>query len=41
MYILNERGPRMEPWGTPKNISVQELYEEFIFALCFFPVRYE
>ena len=29
----------MDPWGTPINRSKIELYEEFIFVLCFLSVR--
>ena len=41
MYALNKSGPRIEPWGTPNNISAQQLKDEFILVLCFLPERYE
>ena len=31
--MLNNRGPRMDPCGTPCLISPHELYEEFTFVL--------
>ena len=34
MYILNNRGPNTEPWGTPYINSDHVLNEELIFALC-------
>ena len=33
--MLNNTGPKMEPWRTPKMISSYELYVVFIFVLCF------
>ena len=33
--MLNKSGLRIEPCGTPNNISSQELYDEFILVLCF------
>ena len=33
--MLNNRGPKMELWGTPKRISYRELYAVFILVLCF------
>ena len=33
--MLNIRGPKMEPWGTPKRISCRELYAVLIFVLYF------
>ena len=33
--MLNNNGPKIEPWGTPLIISYQSLYEEPIFVLCF------
>ena len=33
--MLNNRGPNMGPWETPKGISSHELYAVLIFALCF------
>ena len=32
---LNKKGPSIDPWGTPKTISIHVLYELFIFVLCF------
>ena len=35
--MLNNRGPKMDPWGTPKRITYKlfQLYAVFIFVLCF------
>ena len=30
MKILNNKGPKIDPCGTPNNISLQELYLSFI-----------
>ena len=32
--MLNKRGPRKDPWGTPYLISLHQLYEELTFVLC-------
>ena len=40
MKILNNKGPKIEPCGTPNNISLQELYLPFIFTLCVLPVEH-
>ena len=35
--ILNKRGPKIDPWGTPSKISSHDLHAEFIlvlFAMC-------
>ena len=39
IYILNSRGPRTDPCGTPDVTSSQELYVEFILTRCFRDVR--
>ena len=31
----------IEPWGTPNNISVLQLKDEFILVRCFLSERYE
>ena len=33
--MLNKIGPSIDPWGTPKSISSQELWAWFILVLCF------
>ena len=33
-HMLNKRGPKSDPWGTPNKISSHELYAEFILILC-------
>ena len=33
--MLNNKGPKFEPCGTPLTISYQSLYEEPIFVLYF------
>ena len=33
--MLKSKGPRTDPCGTPNIISSQQLYAEFILALCF------
>ena len=33
--MLNNRGPKMEYWGTPKRIYFHELYAVFILVLGF------
>ena len=33
--MLNNRGPKIEPCGTPNNISLHDLYLLFILTLCF------
>ena len=35
MKILNNKSPKIDPYGTPNNISFHELYLSFIFILCF------
>ena len=40
IYMLNSRGPRTDPCGTPHVTSSQELYVEFILTCCFQDVRY-
>ena len=35
MKILNNKGPKIDPCGTPNNISPHELYLSFIFTHCF------
>ena len=32
--MLNNKGPNMDLWGTPNEISSQELKSEFILVLC-------
>ena len=32
--MLNSKGPSINPCGTPKKISLQELNESLIFTLC-------
>ena len=36
MKILNKKGPKIDPCGTPNNISLHELYLSFIFTLFFY-----
>ena len=38
---LNKSGPKIEPWGTPNNISTQQLRDKFILVFCFHLERYE
>ena len=33
--MLNNRAPKMEPWGTPNMIFSHELYAVFISVFCF------
>ena len=33
--MLNNKGPNIEPCGTPNSISSHELYVKFILVLCF------
>ena len=33
--LLNKRGPKIAPCGSPSKISFHELNSEFIFVLCF------
>ena len=33
--ILNNKGPGIEPHGTPETISGHSLYDEFVLILCF------
>ena len=33
--MLNDKGQRIKPRGTPKTISSHLLYDEFNFVLCF------
>ena len=33
--MLKSNGPRIDPWGTPDLMSLQVLYEDFTFVLCF------
>ena len=35
MKILNNKGPKIEPCGTPDDISLHEPYLPFILTLCF------
>ena len=35
--MLNNNGPNIEPWGTPKSISNHLLDELFTLVFCFFP----
>ena len=35
MKILNNKGPKSDPCGTPNNIPPHELYLSFTFTLCF------
>ena len=35
MKILDNKGPKTDPCGTPNNISLHELYLSFIFTLSF------
>ena len=35
MKMLNNKGPKIEPRGTPNNISPHELYFPFILTICF------
>ena len=37
--MLNNNGPNMEPWGTPKSISNHVLYELLTLVLYFFPEK--
>ena len=39
--MLNNNGPSMDPYETPKRISDHELYVPFNFTLCFCLVKYE
>ena len=39
MSMLNNNGPRIEPWGTPDMISCHELYVSDILVLCLQEVR--
>ena len=32
--ILNNRGPKIDPCGTPNLIYLNELYDELICVLC-------
>ena len=34
--MLNNKGPKIEPCGTPSNISPHELYFSFILTLAFY-----
>ena len=36
MKILNNRGPKIDPSGTPNNISLHKLYLSFIYTLFFY-----
>ena len=40
MKMFKINGPKMDPCGTPNNISSQELYIALIFVLCFLLNRY-
>ena len=40
MNILNNRGPKIDPSGTPNNISLHKLYLSFIYTLFFLFGRY-
>ena len=33
--MLNKKGPKIEPCGTPNNISCHELFESFTLTVCF------
>ena len=33
--MLNNKGPKIEPYGTPNNISLHELYLSFALTLWF------
>ena len=33
--MFNMRGPRIEPWGIPVEISIHSLIPHPIFTLCF------
>ena len=33
--MLNKRGPKIDPCGTPNKISSHELNPVFIFVFCF------
>ena len=33
--MLNKRGPRIDPWGTPDFIDDQVLKDVFTLVLCF------
>ena len=35
IYIANNRGPRVEPWGTPTRVSTQNENLPFKITLCF------
>ena len=35
MNILNNSGPKIDPWGIPQQVSFHLLYEEPTFVLCF------
>ena len=39
--MVNKSGPKIEPWGTPNNISTQLLRDKFILVFCFHLERYE
>ena len=39
--MLKGSGANIEPWGTPKSISANALWEEFISVICFRPFKYE
>ena len=38
--MLNNKGPNLDPCGTPHKISSQELKSEFILVLCLIFDRY-
>lgn len=37
--FLNDRGPKIEPYGTPNSISSQELFDVIMFVLSFLQNR--
>lgn len=37
---LNDRGPKIEPYGTPNSISSRELYDVIMFVLSFLQNRH-
>ena len=32
--LLNKRGRKIDPWGTPNKISSHGLYAKYILVLC-------
>ena len=37
--MLNNKGTRMDPWGTPDEISSQGLYDKCKLVFCFLFVK--